>query len=76
MKVAIAWYGAEGQASYAYYTQKGYDVTIVTPTVSADFPLPVDAKSIVAPDAFDYLNGFDLVVRSAATRPDALKTDG
>lgn len=76
MKVAIAWYGAEGQASYEYYVAKGDDVTIVTPKVSPDFPLPAGAPSITGDDAFEHLHGFDLVVRSAGTRPDTLKTDG
>lgn len=76
MKVAIAWYGAEGQSSYRYFTQLGHDVTIVTPRVASEFPLPNGANAIVGDDAFDQLNGFDLVVRSSSVRPDALKTDG
>lgn len=76
MKVAIAWYGAEGQASYQYYVAKGDEVTIVTPQLSPDFPLPQGAKSIVGEGAFDHLNGFDIVIRSAGVRPDSLKTDG
>lgn len=76
MKVAIAWYGAEGQASYEYYAAKGHDVTIVTPQFSDEFLPPVGTKTITGPDAFEHLNGFDLVIRSAGTRPDALKTDG
>lgn len=76
MKVAIAWYGAEGQASYKYYTAKGHDVTIVTPHFSPDFPAPEGAKIITGPDAFENLQGFDLVIRSAGVRPDSLKTDG
>lgn len=76
VKVAIAWYGAEGQSSYRYFTQLGHDVTIVTPRVASEFPLPNGANAIVGDDAFDQLNGFDLVVRSSSVRPDALKTDG
>ncbi len=76
MRVAIAWYGAEGEASYKYFASRGDDVTIVTPKLSPDFPLPVGAKSLIGPDVFDNLNGFDLVVRSAGVRPDSLKTDG
>lgn len=76
MKVAIAWYGTEGQSSYRYFTQRGDDVTIVTPRISLDFPLPEGAKSIIGDDAFDQLRGFDLVVRSSGVRPDSLVTDG
>lgn len=76
MKVAIAWYGAEGQASYEYYAAKGDDVTIVTSQFSPEFMPPEGAKTITGADAFEHLGGFDLVIRSAATRPDALKTNG
>ncbi len=76
MKVAIAWYGAEGQASYQYYTARGDDVTIVTTKVAPQFPIPKGAQSIVSDDAFEQLNGYDLVIRSSSVRPDSLKTDG
>jgi UDP-N-acetylmuramoylalanine--D-glutamate ligase len=76
MKVAIYWYGAEGQSNYQYYTAKGDDVTIVTTAVSADYPIPDGAKAIIREDAYNHLDGFDLVVRSAGIRPDSLRTDG
>lgn len=76
MKIAIAWYGAEGQANYQYYTAQGHDVTIVTPRVAEQYPIPSGAQAVVGPDAFDKLQGYDLVVRSAAVRPDSLRTDG
>ena len=76
MKVAIAWYGAEGQSSYRYYTMRGDDVTIVTPKVATEYPIPEGAKIITGEDAFDRLDDFDLVVRSANIRPDRLKTNG
>jgi UDP-N-acetylmuramoylalanine--D-glutamate ligase len=76
LKVAVYWYGAEGQASYRYFKEQGHDVTIVTPQVSPEFPLPEGAKSIVQPDAIEHLANFDMVIRSAATRPDSLDTNG
>lgn len=76
MKVAIAWYGAEGQSSYKYFKDQGHDVTIVTPKVAEQFPIPEGAKAIVGDDAFDRLGDFDLVVRSANVRPGALQTNG
>ena len=75
-KVAIAWYGAEGQSSYRYFVARGDDVTIVTPAVSPDFPIPDGAKSIVGDDAFSHLRDFDLVVRSASIRPGSIRTTG
>lgn len=76
MKVAIAWYGAEGEISYQYYVERGDDVTIVTPRVSPQFPIPENAALMTGDGVFDRLNGFDLVVRSASVRPDDLYTDG
>jgi len=76
MKVAIYWYGAEGQSNYQYYQAKGDDVTIVTTSVSDDYPIPEGAKLIVREDAYNHLDGFDIVVRSAGIRPYSLKTDG
>lgn len=76
MKIAVYWYGAEGQASYRYFKEQGHDVTIVTPQVSPEFPLPEGAKSIVQSDAIERLANYDMVIRSAATRPDSLHTNG
>lgn len=76
MKVAIAWYGAEGQANYRYYASKGHEVTIVTPKLAEQYPIPEGAQAVVGADAFELLKGYDLVVRSAGVRPDSLKTDG
>ncbi len=76
MKVAIAWYGAEGQASYRYFRERGDQVTIVTPKVSPQFPIPDGAELITGDDAFSHLDGFDLVVRSSGVRPETLRTDG
>ncbi len=75
MKVAIAWYGAEGQSSYRYYHERGDEITIVTPKVAEQFPIPSDATLITGEDAFQHLNGYDIVVRSAGVRPDSLQTD-
>lgn len=76
MNIAIYWYGAEGQASYQYFTGLGHNVTIVTPRVAPNFPLPQGAKSIVGPDAINQLQDFDMVIRSASTRPDNIRTNG
>ncbi len=76
MRVAIAWYGAEGQSSYRYYKEKGDDVTIVTPKFSPDFPAPEGAQVITGGDAFDHLSDFDLVVRSSGINPHSLNSNG
>jgi UDP-N-acetylmuramoylalanine--D-glutamate ligase len=76
MKVAIAGYGAEGQSSYRYYVDRGDTVTIVTTKVSPQYPIPDGAFSIVGDDAFEHLDGFDIVVRTPPMRPDSIKTSG
>lgn len=76
MKVAIAGYGAEGQSSYRYFVGRGDDVTIVTNKVSEQFPIPDGAQAILADDAFDRLNDFDLVLRTPPMRPDSIATRG
>ena len=76
MKVAIAGYGAEGQSSYRYYVDKGDAVTIVTTKVSPQYPIPEGAFSIIGDDAFEHLDGFDIVLRTPPMRPDSIKTSG
>ena len=76
MRVAIAEYGLEGQASYRYYSAKGHDVTIVTNRVSSDYPIPEGAQSIVRANVFDDVLDFDLVLRSPPRPPASLKTTG
>ncbi len=76
MKIAIAGYGAEGQSSYRYYTEKGDDVTIVTNRVSEQYPIPEGAKAIVGDDAFEQLQAFDIVLRTPPMRPESIVTNG
>lgn len=76
MKIAIAGYGIEGQASYRYFSaDKNNEITIVDQAQpSGDMPKGV--KSIVGQDAFNNLTGFDKVIRTPALPPEAIKTDG
>jgi len=77
MKIAIAGYGVEGEANYNYWTaQPGVDLTIVDESKAPKYPLPTGAKTILGAGAFEKLNGFDLVVRTAGLSPRKIKTDG
>lgn len=70
MKIAIAGYGVEGQASYEYYTALGDEVVIVDEHESVE--LPENVESILGADAFNRLEEFDLIVRSPGIAPKKL----
>ena len=76
MKIAIAGYGIEGQENYRYWSQiPGNEVTIVDEK-GTGAPLPEGVASIVGPNAFKQLQGFDMVIRTAGLPPRAISTDG
>lgn len=77
MKVAIAGYGVEGEANYQYWSaDPSNEITIVDQKDALDGPLPDGAAAILGSDAFEKLDGFDLVVRTAGLAPRKIKTDG
>ncbi|MDB5180055.1 MAG: putative UDP-N-acetylmuramoylalanine--D-glutamate ligase [Candidatus Saccharibacteria bacterium] len=77
MKIAIAGYGVEGQSSYKYWKRMPMvDITIVDEVEIAPELLPEGAKTIFGPGAFEKLDGFELVMRSAGIPPWKIKTDG
>lgn len=75
MKVAIAGFGVEGQASFRYYSQLGADITIVDENKEID-NLPDGVATILGEGAFERLEGFELVIRSPQINPERIKTDG
>lgn len=72
MKIAIAGYGVEGKANYDYYKSRG-EVTIADERENLE-DVPAGAKTILGKRAFEKLDGFDLVVRTAGLSPAKLKT--
>jgi len=76
MKIAIAGYGLEGEQNYQYFNTPDNDVVIVDEKDTPTRPLPVDAMTILGEGAFEKLNGFDMVVRTAGLAPHKIKTDG
>lgn len=77
MKIAIAGYGVEGEANFAYWSQDpSNEITIVDQKDVPDRPLPERIPALLAPDAFEQLDGFDLVIRTAGLAPHKIKTDG
>lgn len=76
MKVAIAGYGVEGEASYQYYVSLGHEVTIVDEHESPKNPLPEGAKTIIGTSAFEKLDDYDLVIRTPSLPPYRINTKG
>lgn len=76
MKIAIAGYGVEGKASYAYWNTPEHEVVIVDEREIPADELPVDASVITGEGAFSRLKGFDMVVRTAGLAPKQIVTDG
>jgi UDP-N-acetylmuramoylalanine--D-glutamate ligase len=77
MKIAIAGYGVEGEANYAYWSANpDNEITIVDESDAPTYPLPEGVPTLLGADAFSKLNGFDLVVRTAGLAPFKITTDG
>jgi len=76
MKIAIAGYGVEGQENYRYWSQQpDAEITIVDER-GTGAPIPEGVASIVGEGAFNQLNGFDIVIRTAGLAPSKITTDG
>ena len=74
-KIAIAGYGVEGKSSYTYGSTPEHDVTSADERAVLD-DAPEGAKTILGEGAFDELQGFDLVIRSAGVAPRKIVTNG
>ena len=69
MRVAIAGYGMEGEASYRYYQQSGNDVVILDEREHLDRNVPEGAQVVLGSDAFTGLDVYDTVIRTPALPP-------
>lgn len=76
MRVAIAGYGQEGEASYRYWSALGHEVSIFDDKRVPDRPLPDDVPVTLGENAFEKLNGYNLVIRTASLSPKKIITDG
>jgi UDP-N-acetylmuramoylalanine--D-glutamate ligase len=77
MRVAIAGYGVEGEENYTYWSQiPGNELTIIDQNEIPGRPIPEGVRTYFAPDAFEHLDGYDLVVRTAGLAPYKIVTDG
>lgn len=72
MKVAVAGYGIEGQASVNYWLSRGDEVTVLDENSNLH-GVPEAVPFLSGPEVFQNLKGYDLVVRTASLRPDRLQ---
>lgn len=76
MKIAIAGYGLEGESNYRHFAS--YPENEIT-IVDENYPsraLPDGVATIIGDKAFEKLQDFDLVVRTAGLSPRKIKTNG
>lgn len=76
MKIAIAGYGIEGASSYLYYASDPANEITIFDQHRPSLATPAGVMTIVGEDAYENLNGFDLVIRTAGLSPSKIKTDG
>lgn len=77
MKIAIAGYGVEGEENYRYWlADPSNEITIVDERADAGNNYPHGADTILGPNVFKHLSGYDLVVRTAGLAPFKITTDG
>lgn len=77
MRIAIAGYGVEGEENYRYWSTQGeHEITIVDERADAGNTYPHGAETILGPNVFKNLQGYDLVVRTAGLAPYKISTDG
>ena len=76
MKIAIAGYGVEGQENFRYWSKLPENEVTIVDEKGTGAPIPEGIPSIVGPDAFKQLEGFDLVIRTAGLAPNKIATSG
>jgi len=76
MKIAIAGYGQEGEASYRYWSSDSQNEITIVDENQPKLVLPIGVKTIIGGGVFNNLKDFDLVVRTAGLPPRKIKTSG
>jgi len=76
MKIAIAGYGQEGESNFRYWAADPKNAITVVDQKQPDRPIPNGTTTIISDDAFEKLQGFDMVIRTAGLAPHKIKTYG
>lgn len=76
MNIAIAGYGLEGESNYRYWASDSTNTITIVDQKQPERDIPAEATVMIGDDAFDRLQDFDLVVRTAGLAPRKIKTNG
>lgn len=76
MKIAIAGYGLEGESSYRYWASNPENIITIVDQSQPERVIPDGTPTILGTDAFEKLQSFDLVIRTAGLAPVKIKTNG
>ncbi|NTW61064.1 UDP-N-acetylmuramoyl-L-alanine--D-glutamate ligase [Candidatus Saccharibacteria bacterium] len=76
MKIAIAGYGVEGEASLNYWLAQGENELTVFDQKPLSIELPAGVRLVTGAAVFGQLDGYDMVVRTPSLSPSSIKTDG
>ncbi len=76
MKIAIAGFRLEGESNYRYWSADPNNEITIVDQQQPDRDIPAGVNTIIGDDAFDKLQDFDLVIRTAGLSPRKIKTNG
>ncbi len=76
MKIAIAGYGVEGEENFRYWSKLPENEVTIADENGTGAPIPEGVPTIIAPDAFQKLQDFDVVIRTAGLAPRKISTNG
>jgi UDP-N-acetylmuramoylalanine--D-glutamate ligase len=76
MKIAIAGYGIEGESNFRYWSAESDNEITIVDQRQPDRDIPANVPTIIGDDAFEKLQDFDLVIRTAGLAPRKIKTNG
>ena len=76
MKIAIAGYGIEGESNYRYWAADSNNIITIVDQRKPDIEIPSGVETIIGGGAFEKLQDFDMVIRTAGLAPRKIKTNG
>src|SRR5665647_1108288 len=76
MKIVIAGYGLEGESNYRYWSNNVENDITIADQRQPDRIIPNGVTTIIGEDAFEKLQDFDFVIRTAGLAPRKIKTNG